>query len=146
MNGRDIFLVSGGLLLGSAVSIFLWFTRHTSPNRHAIAPEDEKLLQSVDNPDIKNAYLSLRSEREELREQLQENHKRSTRVINEIHAEREELLHQLLDKDRFTLTYFDGRGRAEQIRLLLAECGATYNDQRLTREAWEKTDIPETPQ
>jgi len=87
--------------------------------------------------------MNLRSEREELREQLQETYLRSNRVINEIHAEREELLHQLLDKDRFTLTYFDTRGRAEQIRLLLAECGATYTDIRITRETWADSDLPQ---
>jgi glutathione S-transferase len=133
--------------LGSAVSIFLWFTRNqhssSSSPRHIAPEDDEQLLKNVDNPAIKNAYLSLRSEREELKEQLKETHKRSTRVINEIHAEREELLHQLLDKDRFTLTYFDARGRAEQIRLLLAECGANYTDLRVSKETWEKTELRE---
>lgn len=34
------------------------------------------------------------------------------------------------------LTYFDGRGRAEVSRYILAAAGQKYEDIRLTREEW----------
>jgi len=51
-----------------------------------------------------------------------------------------------LDKsDRLTLTYFDARGRAEQIRLLLAECGNNqYTDTRIKSDKWSELK-PNTP-
>lgn len=36
----------------------------------------------------------------------------------------------------YTLTYFNGRGRAELARLLFAEAGVAYEDKRLTGEQW----------
>jgi len=135
---KEFLLLVGGFAIGGAIASFIWYSKplHEKPPKHNIPPEEEQLLQNVDNPAIKNAYINLRSEHEELKEQLQETHKRSKIYISEIQAEREELLSQLLDKDIFTLTYFDTRGRAEQIRLLLAECGASFNDLRVTRENW----------
>jgi glutathione S-transferase len=37
---------------------------------------------------------------------------------------------------RLCLTYFNARGRAEVSRLLLAQAGLAYDDNRLTREQW----------
>eukprot|EP01006_Ploeotia_vitrea_P017283 TRINITY_DN48377_c0_g1_i1.p1 TRINITY_DN48377_c0_g1~~TRINITY_DN48377_c0_g1_i1.p1 ORF type:complete len:304 (-),score=26.30 TRINITY_DN48377_c0_g1_i1:31-912(-) len=37
-----------------------------------------------------------------------------------------------------TLTYFDARGSAEPIRLLLEEAEVSYTDRRLTEEEWEE--------
>ncbi|KAJ4459703.1 putative charged multivesicular body protein 6 [Paratrimastix pyriformis] len=34
------------------------------------------------------------------------------------------------------LTYFDGRGRAEPIRMIFAEAGVEYDDHRIQRETW----------
>jgi glutathione S-transferase len=141
MNGRDFAFLASGLAIGGAIAISLWVNRHQQPKVRSVPHEEEQLLQTVDNPAVKNALINLRSEREELKEKLQESDLRSRRVISEIHAEREELLHQLLDKDRFTLTYFDSRGRAEQIRLLLAECGAQYTDKRVTSKQWKETSM-----
>jgi len=107
---------------------------------------EEKLLQNITDPTVKKAYAILRSEREELLNQLQENDAKSKKVISEIRAEREELLYQLLDKsERFTLTYFDSRGRAEQLRILLAECGnSQYVDNRIDKDKWTELK-PNTP-
>jgi glutathione S-transferase len=141
MELRDILFLSGGILFGG-IAFTLYKSYQPSVKSEKVLPtEEERLLQKVDNPEIKTAFINLREEREELKEQLQESNLRSRRVISEIHAEREELLHQLLDKERFTLTYFDSRGRAEQIRILLAECGANYTDKRVTREVWEESGI-----
>lgn len=42
------------------------------------------------------------------------------------------------------LTYFNGRGRAEIIRLVLAEAGVAYDDVRIEREKWPEFK-PSTP-
>lgn len=44
----------------------------------------------------------------------------------------------------YTLTYFDARGRAEPIRLLLSYAGVPFEDRGVTRESWpkEKADAP----
>lgn len=34
------------------------------------------------------------------------------------------------------VVYFNGRGRAESIRIALSEAGETFEDVRLTREQW----------
>jgi len=107
-------------------------------------------------PPSKKALAELRAEREEvliqLQEsaaQLQESEAKHKKIISEIHSEREELLYQLLENTRpanqiYTLTYFDARGRAEQLRLLFSECGIVFNDVRLPRDDWEKVK-PTTP-
>jgi len=108
---------------------------------------EEEILKEVskDNPTVKNAWAILRSEREELLNQLVESDAKAKKVISEIRNEREELLSQLLDKsDRWTLTYFDGRGRAEQLRLLFAEIGVHYTDTRINRDDWPSLK-PNTP-
>lgn len=40
------------------------------------------------------------------------------------------------DMSSFKVTYFNGRGRAELIRLLLVAGGQEFEDERLTREEW----------
>jgi glutathione S-transferase len=40
------------------------------------------------------------------------------------------------DAPKYRVTYFDGRGRAEQIRILLSEVGAKYEDVRLNRDTF----------
>ena len=37
---------------------------------------------------------------------------------------------------KIKLTYFNLRGRAEVARLILAQAGAEYEDNRIEREAW----------
>jgi glutathione S-transferase len=37
---------------------------------------------------------------------------------------------------KIKLIYFNGRGRAELSRLILAQAGADYDDVRLEREEW----------
>jgi glutathione S-transferase len=133
-------VASGGIIVGITATVVYYYSNRELKN----TPREEQLLQDVSNPAIRRAFITLRTEREELLEQLQETSTRSNRVISEIHAEREELLHQLLDKDRFVLTYFDSRGRAEQIRIFLAECGAQYTDTRVTDETWTSTPLRES--
>lgn len=41
-------------------------------------------------------------------------------------------------KEAGTLSYFDGRGRAEQIRLLLAKARVSFNDARVKMSDWPK--------
>ena len=45
---------------------------------------------------------------------------------------------------RYILTYFNTRGRAEPIRLILAQAGVDYEDKRITREQWAQLK-PQTP-
>lgn len=40
--------------------------------------------------------------------------------------------------DTMKLTYFDGRGRAEMARLLLANAGVKYDDVRVGGEKWQE--------
>jgi len=44
----------------------------------------------------------------------------------------------------YKLTYFNGRGRAEIVRMLFAEAGVEYVDERLERDQWAKIK-PSTP-
>ena len=37
---------------------------------------------------------------------------------------------------KYTLTYFDGKGRAELVRLVFAQAGVEYTDKRVTGEEW----------
>jgi len=39
---------------------------------------------------------------------------------------------------RLKLTYFNGRGRAELIRFILAQADVAYEDVRLTKEEWPR--------
>ena len=36
----------------------------------------------------------------------------------------------------YKLTYFNGRGRAELIRLIFAQAGVEYEDNRIVKEQW----------
>ena len=45
---------------------------------------------------------------------------------------------------KYTLIYFNGRGRAEVTRLVFAQAGVEYEDRRLTYEEWEEMK-PTTP-
>ena len=40
------------------------------------------------------------------------------------------------DAGKFKLIYFNGRGRAETIRLLFAASGTQYEDKRIAKEEW----------
>ena len=44
----------------------------------------------------------------------------------------------------YKLYYFNGRGRAEQIRIVFAQAGVPYEDIRLTGEKWAEFK-PKTP-
>nr|AAG44695.1 glutathione S-transferase Ia [Onchocerca volvulus] len=46
--------------------------------------------------------------------------------------------------EKYTLTYFNGRGRAEVIRLLFALANVSYEDNRITRDEWKYLK-PRTP-
>jgi len=45
----------------------------------------------------------------------------------------------------YKLIYFNGRGRAEIVRLVFAEAGVDYTDERIERTAWPGTLKAETP-
>ena len=45
---------------------------------------------------------------------------------------------------QYKLTYFDGRGRAEVVRLIFAQAGVQYEDKRITKEEWGELK-PNTP-
>ena len=45
---------------------------------------------------------------------------------------------------QYKLTYFNGRGRAELIRLILAQAGIQYEDNRISKEEWGELK-PTTP-
>ena len=38
----------------------------------------------------------------------------------------------------YKLTYFNSKGRAELTRLILAQAGVEYDDNRITTEEWQK--------
>jgi len=40
------------------------------------------------------------------------------------------------NKESYTLYYFDAKGRAEPMRILLAHAGVEYTDKRLERKEW----------
>ena len=40
--------------------------------------------------------------------------------------------------DKFTLSYFDGYGRAEPVRILLAHASVEYEDERIDLRDWAK--------
>jgi hypothetical protein len=40
------------------------------------------------------------------------------------------------NKESYTLYYFDAKGRAEPMRILLAHAGVDYTDKRLERKEW----------
>ena len=46
--------------------------------------------------------------------------------------------HILVIMPKYTLTYFDGRGRAEITRMIFAQGGVDYVDNRIQREDWPK--------
>ena len=39
---------------------------------------------------------------------------------------------------KIKVIYFNARGRAETTRMILAQGGVEFEDQRVTREEWEK--------
>ena len=45
---------------------------------------------------------------------------------------------------KYTLIYFNGKGRAESVRLLFAAAGVEYEDRRIQREEWQalKPEVP----
>lgn len=45
----------------------------------------------------------------------------------------------------YKLTYFEGRGRAEFIRLIFAHAGVRYEDERVSFEEWPKMKPGELP-
>jgi glutathione S-transferase len=49
-----------------------------------------------------------------------------------------------LSTPRYTLIYFDARGRAEPIRLVLVHAGVAFNDRALSRDQWMALK-PESP-
>jgi len=141
LDSREFALLGVVAVVSVGVAYLLGKSQHELPN----TKREEDLLKEVNDPSIKKAWAILRAEREELLNQLLESDTKAKKVISEIRSEREELLSQLLDKsDRWTLTYFDSKGRAEQLRLLFAECGIPYTDTRVNREQWEKLK-PNTP-
>ncbi len=40
--------------------------------------------------------------------------------------------------DKYELNYFEGKGRAEFMRLIMAQAGIEFADKRHTREEWQK--------
>jgi len=46
---------------------------------------------------------------------------------------------------KYTLVYFDARGRAEPIRWIFEYSGVAYEDQRITREQWTASIKPKAP-
>jgi len=140
--------IVAGISIGVAAFSLGYLLSNASSNvQFRNTKREEEILREAD-PSVKKAWAILRSEREELLNQLlesdakakkviSESDAKAKRVISEIRNEREELLSQLLDKsDRWTLTYFEGRGRAEQLRLLFAEIGVPFTDTRIKRDEW----------
>eukprot|EP01124_Arcella_intermedia_P024657 TRINITY_DN4212_c0_g1_i1.p1 TRINITY_DN4212_c0_g1~~TRINITY_DN4212_c0_g1_i1.p1 ORF type:complete len:303 (-),score=58.37 TRINITY_DN4212_c0_g1_i1:919-1806(-) len=123
--------------LGVGVTLGLGYLLGKYHHEPVPTKREIEIFKGVEDPAVKKAWNILKTERDELLAQVEEGSAKAKKVIEEIKLEREELLSQLLDKvDRWELTYFDAKGRAEQIRLLFAECGVNYNDERLTREQW----------
>jgi len=143
-------ILGGSLAVGLTVGYLISYIIRPEPKN--TLREQELLREVVDSYPIKKALAELRAEREEVLTQLQESEAKHKKIIYEIHSEREELLSQLLDtthqsNQHYTLTYFDVRGRAEQLRLLFSECGVPFRDVRISNyqsEEWSKLK-PTTP-
>jgi len=138
----------GGAALAVGLTVGYLISYIVRPEPKNTLREQELLKEVADPSPIKKALVELRAEREEVLIQLQESEAKHKKIITEIHREREELLHQLLESNQsnqhYTLTYFDSRGRAEQLRLLFSECGVPFHDVRIPREDWIKLK-PTTP-
>jgi len=141
-------IIVGGAALAVGLTVGYLISYIVRPEPKNTLREQELLKEVADPSPIKKALVELRAEREEVLIQLQESEAKHKKIITEIHREREELLHQLLESNQsnqhYTLTYFDSRGRAEQLRLLFSECGVPFHDVRIPREDWTKLK-PTTP-
>jgi len=134
-----------GCVVGAVAFGIGYLVRKFTSQEYINTKREEQLLNEINDPSVKKAWAILRSEREELLNQLVESDVKAKKVISEIRNEREELLSQLQDKqDRWTLTYFDSRGRGEPIRLLFAEGGVNFTDKRIAGEEWPALK-PHTP-
>ncbi len=40
--------------------------------------------------------------------------------------------------EKIVLTYFNGRGKAELSRMIMAQAGIDYEDRRVTQEEWKE--------